>query len=172
MRRGSSKGIGPLPQVARRIRVRQSEKNRMTRVSSLRLDRYFVDEISVRVNPVFDTSVTAFEGDLDVVPQHLRRGGDDRHELMLLVAFLPREGAETQLPYHVEMKGRAFFHFDDPDLPDGEKSRMIKLNGASILFGLLRAEVAHVPALGRYGPMLLPAVNLIETFRARSRELA
>ena len=70
------------------------------------------------------------------------------------------------------MKGRAFFHFDDPDLPDVEKSRIIKLNGASILFGLLRAEVAHVTALGRYGPMLLPAVNLIEAFRARSREPA
>ncbi|MBU2602657.1 MAG: protein-export chaperone SecB [Actinobacteria bacterium] len=112
-------------------------------------------------------------GDLEVVPQHLRRrGDDDRHQLILSVAFLPREGAETQLPYHVEMKGRAFFHFDDPDLPDVEKSRMIKLNGASILFGLLRAEVAHVTALGRYGPMLLPAVNFIEAFRGRSREPA
>ncbi len=142
-------------------------------MSSLQLDRYFIDEISVRVNPAYDRSVTAFEGDLDVFPQHLRRGGDDdRHQLILSVAFLPREGAETQLPYHVEMKGRAFFHFDDADLPDVEKSRMIKLNGASILFGLLRAEVAHVTALGRYGPMLLPAVNLMEAFRARSRELA
>ena len=144
MRRGSWKGSGPLPQVARRIRLRQSEKNRTTRM-----------------------------GDLDVVPRHLRRwGDDDRHQLILSVAFLPREGAETQLPYHVEMKGRAFFHFDDPDLPDVEKSRMIKLNGASILLGLLRAEVAHVTALGRYGPMLLPAVNLMEAFRARSREPA
>jgi hypothetical protein len=42
------------------------------------------------------------QDDENVVPQHLRRGGDDdRHQLILSVAFLPREGAETQLPYHV-----------------------------------------------------------------------
>ncbi len=86
---------------------------------------------------------------LEYVSEHLRRRGDDgRRQLVLSVAFLPREGAETRLPYQVE------------------------LNGASILSGLLRAKVAHMIALGPYGPMLLPAVNLIEGFRARSREAA
>ena len=127
----------------------------------LQLEAYFIEALSMRGNELFDPSVHEYEGDISVEPQHLVRKGNDRmHQLVLRVAYQPRLGAEARLPYSVDVTGRGFFSFSVEDLSKQEKIELLAYNGMSILYGLLRAEVAHVTALGQSGPLLLPTVNL------------
>ena len=134
--------------------------------SPLQLDTYLIDEITVKANPAFDPSVEEFEGKIAVAPQHLILKEDGNyHQLVLAVSYIPREDDETKLPYVVEITGRGFYRFEGSDMTADDQRQMLVLNGSSILYGLLRAEVAHVTALGRYGTMLLPTVNLVEAFR-------
>lgn len=139
---------------------------------SLQLDAYFIDEILIKANPDYDPVGEEIGGEITVTPQHLTRKDDESyHQLVLAITYLPREGAEANIPYRVEITGRGYFHFDDPDVAEDDRRRTLMLNGSSILFGLLRAEVAHTTALGRYGAILLPPVDLIEAFRRRGQQL-
>ena len=136
--------------------------------SPLQLDAYFIDEITAKVNTAFDPTTQEYLGQLTVSPQHLIRTDDgDHHQLVLTVTYLPQEGSEASLPYYVEITARGFYHWEGADLDDDQRNRMLALNGSSILYGLMRAEVAQVTALGQHGTMLLPTVNLLEAFAAQ-----
>lgn len=129
----------------------------------LQLEAYFIDSLSMKSNPLFDPSVESYEGDIMVEPQHLvKRGSEDLHQLVLRIQYAPRQGAEARLPYSIDVVGRGFFSFAEPGVTREQRVEMLAVNGASILFGLLRAEVAHVTALGPSGSMLLPTVNLAQ----------
>ncbi|MHB1345706.1 MAG: hypothetical protein ACYCX3_15345 [Thermoleophilia bacterium] len=134
--------------------------------SPLQLEDYFIEELSMQVNHAFDEETDMLDGDISVEPQHLVRSDDTgHHQVAMTVAYAPREGAEEKLPYSIRVSGRAFFRLDDSGLTKAERGKTVILNGSSILFGLLRAEVAHVTSLGRWGRILLPTVNLIDAFR-------
>lgn len=136
----------------------------------LQFDAYFIESLSMKSNPLFDPSVESYEGDLLVEPQHLvKRGNNDLHQLVLRIQYAPKQGAEARLPYSIDVVGRGFFSFADPELTPERRLEMLALNGTSILFGLLRAEVAHITALGAAGSLLLPAVNLAESLADRAK---
>jgi preprotein translocase subunit SecB len=46
---------------------------------------------------------------------------------------------------------------------------LVIVNGAAILFGLLRGQVAQVTAMSHYGTFLLPPVNLVEAFNDKAK---
>jgi preprotein translocase subunit SecB len=137
----------------------------------LQLEAYFIESLSMKSNPQFDPSVESYEGQIAVEPQHLVNvGNENLHQLVLRVKYVPKQGAETRLPYSIDITGRGFFAFTEPDMPRERRVEMLALNGTSILFGLLRAEVAHVTALGESGSILLPAVNLAQTLAEWARK--
>lgn len=130
----------------------------------LQLEAYFIESLSMKTNPEFDPTVESYEGHIAVEPQHLVNvGNEDLHQLVLRVKYSPKQGAEARLPYSIDVTGRGFFAFTEPDMTRERRIEMLALNGTSILYGLLRAEVAHVTALGVSGSMLLPAVNLAQS---------
>jgi preprotein translocase subunit SecB len=130
----------------------------------LQLEAYFIEALSMKTNPQFDPSVESYEGRITVEPQHLVNVGNEAlHQLVLRVKYSPREGAEARLPYSIDVTGRGFFAFTEPDMTRERRVELLAFNGTSILYGLLRAEVAHVTALGVSGSMLLPAVNLAQS---------
>jgi preprotein translocase subunit SecB len=50
-------------------------------------------------------------------------------------------------------------------------ANLVAFNGASILFGLLRGQLAQVTAFARWSTFLMPPVNLVEAFaKAFERE--
>jgi len=131
--------------------------------AALQLEAYFIDNLSMKTNALFDPSVQSYQGDISVEPRHLvRKNSEDVHQLVLRIKYVPRQGAETCLPYSIDITGRGFFSFSDPELTSERRFEMLAFNGTSILFGLLRAEVAHSTALGAWGSMLLPTVNLAQ----------
>ncbi len=132
----------------------------------LQLDAYVIDRLQVDTLENFDDGATTMSVHTDVDPTHLLCNEDPAaHQLRLKVVFGPSQPGSA--PYSGEIVGRAFFHVSD-DLNAEDTARYILLNGSAILFGLLRAQVAQVCALGRWGAFLLPPVNFVEALEQKA----
>ena len=135
----------------------------------LQLDAYYVDRLTFEVVDDWDDSLTESSWDIEVDPKHLRNDENPFvQQVALWVRFGPAEGGSA--PYRGEIAGRAFFRVTDEDDLD-KAANLVAFNGASILFGLLRGQVAQVTAFARWSTFLMPPVNLVEAFaKAFERE--
>jgi preprotein translocase subunit SecB len=135
----------------------------------LQLDAYYVDRLTIEVVDDWDDDEPESGWDIEVDPQHLRNEQDPfTQQVALSVRFGPAEGSRA--PYRGEIAGRAFFRVTDEEDLD-KAANLVAFNGASILFGLLRGQVAQVTAFARWSTFLMPPVNLVEAFaKAFERE--
>lgn len=134
----------------------------------LQLDAYLIDALQVEALANFDEARSAIALEMDVGPQYLMRKDDPHaHQIALSVTFGPKD--EGSAPYRGRVEGRAFFHVDNT-LSEEDTASYILLNGAAILFGLLRAQVAQITALGPWGTLLLPPLNLVEAFAKKAEQ--
>lgn len=128
----------------------------------LQLDAYIIDALEVEALPDFDQTREFIGVNVDVKHEHLTCDTDSlAHQLVLAVPFEPVEGGSA--PYRGRIVGRGFFRVAE-DLDAEQTAQYIIVNGSAILLGLLRAQVAQVTALGRWGTFLLPPVNLHAAF--------
>ena len=127
----------------------------------LLLDAYYVDRLALDVVEDYDDDAAEQHWEIDVRPQHLTNTEDPlAQQVVLSVRFEPAEGSSA--PYRGEIAGRAFFRVCDEE-PD-KASSLVRFNGSSILFGLLRGQVAQLTAFARWSTFLMPPVNLVEAF--------
>lgn len=134
-------------------------------ISPLRLDKFLVDRIHVEANSDYDKRDELVLA-LDVDPQHLRHTEDtDVHQLILAVRFGRAEEDAEGTPYFGEAVGRAFFHIEGDDMSEEDKAQLILMNGAAILYGLLRGQIAQITSMSHFGMFLLPPTDLVEAFR-------
>ena len=133
-----------------------------------RLDAYQIESVAVAHNEAFDSSLTAHTGEVSsgiTIAPHTKDAG--KYRLTLEMQVKPSAKKEKEFfPYQIAVKGRAFFTFKDP-CPREEADKALRLNGASILFGLLRAQVAQITAQSVHGQFLLPVMNFVELAKSR-----
>ena len=128
-----------------------------------RLDHYQIESVAVILNEGYNPKLKSHTGDLTstmTVAPH--REDARKYMLVLEVMARPKKDHESKFfPYSVVVKGRGFFSFrNKTDKPEAE--RVLRLNGAAILYGLLRAQVAQITAQSVHGQFLLPTVNFVE----------
>jgi preprotein translocase subunit SecB len=136
----------------------------------LQLEGFHIKRLSVSENPAYVDRLE-FEGNLTIEPEVMVHKSDaNRFVLVLRIGWHPNGGAEDRLPYDVDVEGEAFFRLEEQrNLDEKPTDRSLLLNGSAILFGLLRAQVAQITALGANGMVLLPPVNLVGTLKRRLR---
>lgn len=127
------------------------------------LERYILDAIAVAPNEAFDRKASKqslhVETSIGIAPN---TADPCRFMLRLEVKVGPDENTRQSPPaYTVMIRGRAFFAFKKLPTKD-EANRFLQLNGVSILYGLLRGNVAQITAQGPHGQFLLPTLNFIE----------
>lgn len=128
----------------------------------LQLNAYVIDILEVEALQDFDQTRDVIGLNMDVKPEHLICDTDPlSHQLVLDVPFEPVEVGSA--PYRGRIVGRGFFSVSD-ELDLEQTAQYVIGNGSAILLGLLRAQVAQVTALGRWGTFLLPPVNLQAAF--------
>jgi preprotein translocase subunit SecB len=141
-------------------------------ISPLRLDHYLIDSVEIEANTAYDRR-DELVGTMDVDPQHLlHKERPDVHQLVLTVAFGLSDEDPSGAPYTGRIVGRAYFHLEGEDLSEQDKVNLIVVNGAAILYGLLRGQVAQITAMSHFGSFLLPPVNLVEAFNRKAEALA
>jgi len=128
-----------------------------------RLDQYQIESVAVILNEEYNPKLKTHTGDLTatmMVSPH----NQDPQKFMLILEILarPKKDHETKFfPYNIAVKGRAFFVFKDkPEKNEAEKT--LRLNGAAILYGLLRGQIAQITAQSVHGQFLLPTMNFVE----------
>lgn len=132
------------------------------------LDAYQIESVTVVQNAKFNAALPAHTGDISSainIAPHKSDDGKFRLTLELQVKPTARKEAEF-FAYQVAIRGRAFFTFETPCSHE-EAGKTLRLNGAAILFGLLRAQVAQITAQSVHGQFLLPIMNFVELERNR-----
>lgn len=136
-----------------------------------RLDHYQIESVSVILNEGYNPKLNAHTGDLTFtmsVAPHKK----DAHKFVLALELIshPKQGHEVEFfPYSVAIKGRGFFSFKNRT-EKAEVDKFLRVNGAAILYGLLRGQVAQITAQSVHGQFLLPTVNFVEMQKQNAKE--
>ena len=87
--------------------------------------------------------------------------GDDLRTFALRLRLqIPNEMGTTK-SYNVDLESIGYFELIG-DLPIEEREDIAKVNGASLLYGVLREVLFSLTARFPRGPMLLPSVNFFD----------
>lgn len=129
------------------------------------LDKFQIESVAVILNGNFNSTLKTHTGELKtgmVVAPH--QTAKNKFLLVLEVIVKPKKRNETIFfPYSVSIKGRGSFSFDET-VEHKEVDRLLRINGAAILYGLLRGQVAQITAQSVHGQFLLPTANFIELY--------
>lgn len=141
-------------------------------ISPMQLNNYFVEEISIKENPAFDSSpdVERHIGTINCA-LNFAKGIDvaDHFKVQMIVSVEPSTIPPALDPYQISLTVVGFFSFPPgtSQMSDFDKDKLVSLNGSSILFGLARGLVAQATGIGQYGKYLLPPVNFLELWQKK-----
>ena len=132
------------------------------------LNAYQIESVAIAQNAGFNPKLGEHTGDIsssiNIAPH---TNDSSKYRLALEIQVKPTAKKEKDFfPYAVAIRGRAFFTFNN-QCPREEAEKALRLNGASILYGLLRAQVAQITAQSVHGQFLLPAMNFMELAKAQ-----
>ena len=130
--------------------------------SPIQLTEYFLIDLRLSANPKFDAkqdipiSFDNFEINVEASPSP--KGKRDWQISMKLNHQPP---AEANVPYRFSAEIVGFF-FIHPEFPEDRIDRLVKTNGASMLFGALREIIRDTTARGPYLALFLPSTSFYE----------
>ncbi len=131
--------------------------------SPLHLADYFVTELNVSANPKFDPKQEVplryedFQVGFDATcdPEKKRQW-----QVILKLAHNPP--AEANVPYRFAAEIVGIFILTD-GVPEERIERLVKTNGASMLYGVLRETIRATTARGPYSAIILPSTSFYES---------
>ena len=136
------------------------------KLSPIQLEAYAVTDVSCRANQEHKSDQTVSYREEDIVIDHgcERDAADDRlWKSFLSVKIQPR--TESNAPYYVSLQLSGLVRAL-PQLESKDIETLMKVNGASLLYGVAREVVRQVTSIGPYAPLLIPSV----TFRPESQK--
>ena len=133
--------------------------------NQFQLSRYDIESIAITPNNNYNPKLKAHSGDVTSTLQVARHKEDPKKFIVMLELLVrPTNGREAKFyPYNISIKGRGHFAFHDEPQPS-DANRILNVNGASILYGLLRAQIIQITAQSIRGQFILPALNFVEIF--------
>ncbi len=90
---------------------------------------------------------------------------DHKIRMVLRIKVTPDMNEEAQTcPYEIKAEIEGFFTFSE-ELSDKQMGYLVRVNSATILYGILRGEVANVTGSFPSGKFLLPTVMMQEVVK-------
>lgn len=130
--------------------------------SPILLTDYFLTELMFSASPQFNPKKEApisFE-DFQITFVATCNPEDKRDwNISLKLKYQP--AAEANTPYRFVTEIVGYFKVHD-EFSEASIERLVKTNGPSILFGVLREVIRDTTARGPYSPVLLPSVSFYE----------
>jgi preprotein translocase subunit SecB len=130
-------------------------------LSSLQLERYFFVKVNVQAH---ERGPGDSSGKFSTKLEVSRNNNDSTRYLVGLTVTLAAEEGKLA-SYYGEVVVMGLFHVSmSPGMSDLQKvEELVSVNGASILYGVIREMVANVTSRGPWPPVLLPCVNFLGT---------
>jgi preprotein translocase subunit SecB len=129
------------------------------KLAPIQLEGYALIELVYRANPEYQQGQPSqYEDDDLVVGTKLDRddSADNRWRVFMKIQLQPRASANG--PYHVTLQLAGVVRVN-PDFKSQDVETVIRVNGASMLYGVAREIVRNTTSLGPHPPILIPAVN-------------
>jgi preprotein translocase subunit SecB len=130
--------------------------------SPIFLQDYFVTELNLSANPKFDAKqeVPIRLEDFQVGVE-AQQGPDNKRAWQMVLRLTFQPPAEANVPYRFTLEIVGSFIVQDR-IAEDRVERLIRVNGASMLYGALREIVRDTTARGPYSPILLPSTSFYE----------
>ena len=127
--------------------------------SPLRPERIWIEsfEFGSRSDAAKRTGPVGVKADLEVELT------DDGRSFLLRLLLASSAARGDGSPYDFKSESVARFAVDG-GVDAAEAGRLVSVNAAAVLYGAVRGFVATATALGPHGPLVLPTVNLVDTF--------
>lgn len=143
-------------------------------IAQLQLNNFFADFLSVKTNPFFDPKIKegVISGKIKCsmeigIPKD---GVQVPYKVSLDVSVDPATKKPALEPYAVKIKIVGFFTFKG-EITNDQREKMLKLNGATILYGVARGIIAQTTGGGFHGKYILPAVNFVDMFKKKENQI-
>lgn len=135
----------------------------MIRLSPLKLQKYFVDELTVAVRllktnaPVLDLELTP--DDLEVGVEQYEGVEKQSHKLCHLTVKLKE--TDKQVPYRFFIRMVGLFELDPTGMSQQQIETHLRFSMPSVLWSAAREVLATQMAKGPFPPVLLPVVTFL-----------
>jgi len=129
------------------------------RLSPIQLEAYALSDLAYRANQDHKPAEDTAYREEDIVVEHKceRSQGDERlWEVSLSLRIQPR--AEANAPYYVSLQLSGLVRAL-PELQSDNVELLMRVNGASLLYGVAREVVRQVTSIGPFAPLLIPSVT-------------
>lgn len=125
---------------------------------------YFASDLAFSANPKFSpekpTEIKKNEFGVDIGLQLAPNESVD-HRWQLTMEIKHQAAPETNFPYSFRLVLVGFFSVAERVKPEDEE-RTVKIQGASVLYGMAREIVRAVTGRGPHRPVMLPTVSFYE----------
>jgi preprotein translocase subunit SecB len=144
------------------------------RPAPINLVEYFATDLSLVTNRAFipDKPVQFAEGEFHVDVALARGAKTDQNLDCWQVTLEVRHQAnpDTNFPYSYRTVLVGRFSVS-PHVVNGDEERMVRIHGASVLYGMTREIVRALTGRGPYRPVILPTVSFYEPKTPAAPEL-
>ena len=136
-------------------------------LSSLQLNSCHIERVSVAENDLFDPKTSVQTGNVSIDAGDPEKVSDSVYTVRLAVKVGPSEGEETRIPYVIEASCCGTFRLEQED---DDTRQLLQFNGPAILLGAVRMQIAQLTAMGRFGPLWIPVMNLMPDAQEQPEE--
>lgn len=126
--------------------------------SPLELHYYYTSGLSFSVNKEFKSQGPILSGD-DLHIEVDVRDLQDHSQPQWLVTLLIRQHASEDQPYAFSVELEGYFSIPGSRYDATASEKLLRTNGASILYGVAREMIRSLTAQGPYMPAFLPSVS-------------
>lgn len=88
-------------------------------------------------------------------------GAPYEYRMGVELKLIPSEAAKPQAPYRIDVAAQAWLSFYDHATPPERRRSIVEVNGASIVIGAIREEIARITARSTLGTLTLPTLRII-----------
>lgn len=138
------------------------------KTAPIALLEYFVTDLALSANPDYTTEkpLETNDGDFAVKThqQPAPKEADD-HRWQVSIEIIHQAAKGTNFPYAFRVVVVGFFKCESWVKPEDEE-RTVKIQGASVLFGMAREIVRAMTGRGPHRPVILPTVSFYEQAKA------
>lgn len=130
----------------------------------INLLEYFVTDLALSANPEFavERPIETKEGDFEVkVRQQPAPKEADDHRWQVTLEIIHQSVKGTNAPYAFRVVMVGFFKSESYVKPEDEE-RMVRIQGASVLYGMAREIVRAMTGRGPHRPVILPTVSFYD----------
>jgi preprotein translocase subunit SecB len=132
------------------------------KISPLQLEHYFVSDLHFSANRSFDPAKEPeLTNDQFAVEAVSMRDKEKPAKWQITLRIKHQPAVNTNAPYSFALEVVGFFEVA-PAFPQDRTERLVKTNGATMLYGIAREMVRDLTSRGPHPGLMLPSVSFFE----------